>query len=135
MRLAYCDISNYCHDYIRKLYEEPADYISNNDQMGLRDYNNGLIIHKSGKKVTYRAYEDSYYKHIIWIFGDSRVSGMLIENGCTFASYFQKLIDGNQHKYKVINCGIPGRDIERMVRQIKGADKIQEFVSKGERGF
>lgn len=123
MRLAYADIVDYDHDYIKKLYDEPVDFNIYGKRIGLKNYNNGLIVHKNGKKETTPCRDFGEEKSCIWIFGDSRVSGMLNSNDCTFPSFLQMKIDNcAELKSRVINCGIPGRDIERMVYQIKTED-------------
>jgi len=117
MKIAYKGINK--EDDIKKLYEEPIEYILYEGKIGLKDFDNGLITHEDGKKKTVRSQEECIYERCIWCFGDSRVSGMLNANQSTFASYLQKIIDTKGERDKVINCGIPGRDIERMVYQIK----------------
>lgn len=123
---AYPKIEKSClGDYLKKLYEEPAEFVLNNGHVGLKEFDNGLITHKNGKKETIGKYADKQYSKHIWIFGDSRVSGMLLENKDTIASCLQKIIDDDNAEYEVVNCGIPGRDIERMVYQISN-ENLQE---------
>lgn len=130
MKLAYSEIADYNHEYIQKLYDEPAGYVLYGTGIGLRDYNNGLIIHKNGKKETIGKGESSSYSRTVWIFGDSRVSGMLNASDCTFASYLQKKCEMSNGylNYRIMNCGMPGRDIERMVYQIQKEDIRQEDI-------
>lgn len=120
VRLAYTGISGYGYEYMKKLYDEPIDYILyERGKIGLKDYNNDLIIHKNGRKETTGS-KGILNSHHIWLFGDSRVSGMLNSSDTTFASYLQKnLSECGKFYYDVINCGIPGRDIERMLYQIQ----------------
>lgn len=116
---AYNCIDNFSAAYLKKLYEEPAYYMIQDNHIYFPDFNNGLIIHENGRKKTLRTKNDSEYSNTIWIFGDSRVSGMLIENCYTISSILQMKIDKGDLQYRVENCGIPGREIERMVLQIK----------------
>lgn len=44
---------------------------------------------------------------------------MLNENKTTIASYLQKNFIDSSSNLEVVNCGIPGRDIERMNYQIR----------------
>ncbi len=132
MKAAYNDKKQYDSVYMKKLYEEPFEFVLYEKSVGLRDYDNGVITHKDGKKKTVRRYPYSDYEHTVWMFGDSRVSGMLIENSDTCASYLQKKMDENSIRYRVVNCGIPGRDIERMVYQICNQDiKKGDYVILG----
>lgn len=119
MRLAYDEVEKYGQEYFRKLYEEPYSYKIIQNKIKLDDFDNGLITHFDGKKKTNKI--KKIYQRKIWLFGDSRVSGMLLENELTIASVLQKHLneDLEWNDTEVMNCGIPGRDIERMVYQIK----------------
>lgn len=119
LRAAYSCIDEFSSAYLKKLYEEPTHYIIKQGKIYYPDFNNGLIIHENGRKKTFRKDSTDKYVKTVWIFGDSRVSGMLIENRYTISGILQEKIYEKDLLYRVENCGIPGRDIERMVEQIK----------------
>lgn len=123
IRMAYSDIEYYSKEYLRKLYEEPATFCYCGGKIGLENFNNGLIIHENGRKNAVGMQRKVEKR--IWLFGDSRVSGMLNENATTIASYLQGIINDRGYNINVINCGIPGRDIERMVYQIENEDILE----------
>lgn len=116
MKQAYSMIDDFSHDYLKRLYEEPIEIEYRNGKIGMSDFNNGLITHENGKKICIAT--SGMNKKKVWLFGDSRVSGMLIPNEYTIANLLQKKTD----EFEVVNCGIPGRDIERMVYQIEKED-------------
>lgn len=119
IREAYTDIQEFGFEYMKKLYDEPIDIVLYGNRIGLKNYDNGLIIHKNGRKETFYGKKIQDSKRI-WLFGDSRVSGMLNSSANTFASFLQmRLSDSDEIYYEVLNCGIPGRDIERMFYQIQ----------------
>lgn len=122
MNLAYKGKESLGPDYLNQLYNVPYCYVLTPTGLGLPDFHNGLIDQVDGKMVTDRKYQDNHYHHKIWLFGDSRVYGFLNESKDTFASALQKKIDDANMDYMVVNCGIPGRDIERMVYQIQHED-------------
>ena len=119
MKLAYSMIPNLTQEYLWKLYDEPIEYYYRDGKIGLPDFNNGLIIHEEGKKTSVEK-EKIVTKNRVWMFGDSRVSGMLIPNEYTISNLLNKKI--KDLGYRVINCGIPGREIERMQFQIETED-------------
>lgn len=127
---AYSGIEQFGTTYLKALYEEPIAFVQCEDRMGMKDFDNGFIVHKKGLKETVKQQEENFYKQKIWIFGDSRVSGMLLECRHTIASMLQKKVDENNMSYEVINCGVPGRDITRMVYQIG-----QESLATGDYVF
>lgn len=123
IKKAYDGIEEFGAGYLSKLYEEPSsyEYYLDIDNIGLENFDNGLIVHEKGKK-SISNYNLSA-KNRIWLFGDSRVSGMLNANSTTIAYYLQNLV--RKKGFSVINAGIPGRDIERMIYQIDN-EKIKE---------
>lgn len=121
MKKAYGMVPKFSKEYLQKLYDEPVEYEYKKGKIGLPDFNNGLIIHENGKKIC-EQFGQTNPRHNIWLFGDSRVSGMLIPNEYTIASLLgRKMKDSD---YGIVNCGIPGREIERMMYQIK-TEEIQ----------
>ncbi|WP_022770311.1 adenylyltransferase/cytidyltransferase family protein [Butyrivibrio sp. NC2007] len=104
--------------YLERLNEEPCAFVLRGNGIGFEDFDNGLIVHAQGRKDWNDSKELEFTNRIL-LFGDSRVSGMLLENRHTIAANLQRKIDKNGIKYKVENYAIPGRDIERMVWQIK----------------
>lgn len=107
-------------DYLTKLNEEPYAFVIRDTGIGFEDFDNGLIVHANGRKDW--GDRNKKYDNRILLFGDSRVSGMLLENKHTIAAELQKRIDENCYLYRVNNYAIPGRDIERMVWQIKNTE-------------
>ncbi|BCJ96194.1 hypothetical protein acsn021_37630 [Anaerocolumna cellulosilytica] len=129
MREAFSMVPYYSPGYLKELKNEPGYIVvKNKDTIGLEDYKSRYINHSNGKKVT--VYEKSQYAHKIHVFGDSRAYAILTEDKYTFCSLLQGKLDKDALSYQVINYGIPGKDIERMVFQIKHAD-----IKKGDLVF
>ncbi len=108
-------------EYLEKLDEEPSSFVLRGDGIGFEDFDNGFIVHSNGRKDWHDTSKIEFTNRVL-IFGDSRVSGMLLENRHTIAAYLQRKIIKSGIKYKVVNYAIPGRDIERMVWQIRNEE-------------
>jgi cytidyltransferase-like protein len=106
-------------EYLKKLNEEPYAFVLRDKSIGLEDFNNGLIIHSEGRKDFTINPQGSPKEKRILLFGDSRVSGFMLENRHTIGAYLQLKINELGWDYGVLNYAIPGRDIERMVWQIE----------------
>ncbi len=111
-------------EYLRKLNEEPYAFVLYENGIGFEAFNNGMIVHSNGRKDWVEGKPKEYSNRIL-LFGDSRVSGMLLENRHTIAAELQKNLNEMNISYAVENYAIPGRDIERMVWQIKNTNIIQ----------
>jgi hypothetical protein len=121
MREAFSMVPYYSPEYLKELNNEPGYIVvKNKDSIGLEDYKSTYINHINGKKVT--IYNKSQYTHKIHVFGDSRAYAILTEDKYTFCSLLQGKLDKESLSYQVINYGIPGKDIERMVFQMKYTD-------------
>ena len=118
VRDAYLPIITADKEYLTKLNEEPCSFVLRDEGIGFEDFDNGKIKHVNGRK-DWRDAEAKGYKNRVLFFGDSRVSGMLLENKNTIAAELQKRMNVRKLPYRVDNFAIPGRDIERMVWQIK----------------
>lgn len=123
IKKAYDGIEGFGAEYLSRLYEEPSsyEYHLDIDNIGMENFNNGLIVHNNGKKSIPNYNVNA--KNKIWLFGDSRVSGMLNANDTTIAYYLQDRV--REDGFSVINAGIPGREIERMIFQIDN-EEIKE---------
>lgn len=113
---AYRGIAEFGEDYLKQLYEMPAGYVWDGIRIGLEDFSNDYIECKEGRKCTLGVYE--HRENNIWLFGDSRVSGLFNSNKTTISTFLQYNLNLEEGKFNVINAGIPGREIERMLYQI-----------------
>lgn len=120
MSRAYKDIdTGNLLNYLQELAKAPAGRrIDEKGQICLWDYNSCFINQKRGRRVTLEA---SNCKKKIHIFGDSRVSGYMLEDKDLFSNILQHLLNDAEIDYGIINYGIPGREIERMEFQLEKA--------------
>ena len=107
-------------EYLRELYQEPVQFSVSpiDEQCILPDYESRYVNHKNGVRVTeYGTHLADKKVNKIFILGDSRVSGMLLEDSDTICSFVQLEINRSGLLYRVENRGISGRSIERMAWQ------------------
>lgn len=122
MKRAYPDIDiNGLRSYLQELARAPSQKtVDQSGQICLRNYYSKYIRNENGKRVTLN--KCIYADHnIIHIFGDSRVSGYMIEDKDLFSNILQDECNKSELHYSVINYGIPGREIERMEYQVRHA--------------
>lgn len=114
-------------DYLNKLYEEPHSYVIYGNGIGLEDFDNGFIKHLNGRKDYYDNDQMRGDGRVL-LFGDSRVSGFLLENRHTIAAFLKKRLKEIGLQFEILNYAIPGRDIERMVWQIENTEISQNDI-------
>lgn len=120
MKRAYPQVSKDRLHYLQELSRAPAGrQVKENGQICLFDYQSEYINQIDGKRVTLNVPRSPEKK--VHIFGDSRVSGYMIEDRDLFSNILQDLFNGNNQNYEVINYGIPGRDIDRIQYQVEHA--------------
>lgn len=121
MRRAYKDVAaENLSEYLQELAKAPAGrHVDENGQISLWDYTGRYIHQKNGRRITL---DSVGHKRKIHIFGDSRVSGYMLEDKDLFSNILQQMLNDKETECDVINYGIPGREIERMEFQLKKAD-------------
>ena len=106
--------------YMKELSSEPSGMVIAKDGgIGLHNFNGNYIHHREHKRVTDCQYDSGHYKHVVHVYGDSRVSGYMVEDGELFTNRLQQKLDLDGGTYRIINYGIPGREIERMKYQVR----------------
>lgn len=122
MKYAYPQIkSEDLKAYLEELSLAPASRrVDEKGQICLWDYSGKYINQKNGRRITKNMYDN--VERIIHVFGDSRVSGFMLEDDDLFTNILQDTLKRRQIAYNVINYGIPGREIDRMEYQIKNAE-------------
>lgn len=106
--------------YLLELSLAPAGRrVDENGQICLWDYFSKYINQKDGRRVTINFPSD--LKQTIHVFGDSRVSGFMLEDKDLFTNILQAKLNEQMFAGGVINYGIPGREIDRMEYQIRKA--------------
>lgn len=121
MKRAYPRISGNLFDYLQDLAKVPAGRrVDKNGQICLWDYKSIHINQVNGRRITINVPKSPIKR--IHVFGDSRVSGYMIEDCDLFSNILQGILNENNHKYEVINYGIPGREINRMQYQVEHAE-------------
>ena len=103
-------------DYLQELVKEPASRCYNK-KICLHDYNGKYIHHVNGFRKN--IFLSETYEKTIHVFGDSRVSGYMLEDKDLFTNMLQYKLNSTEKKYRVLNYGIPGREIDRIEYQIK----------------
>lgn len=112
------DHNDYSTDYIVQLSMEPGGrYKDSTGDFKLYDYKDKYISHVNGRRFT-KCSKSVCIDHYIHFFGDSRVSGYMLEDKDLFTNLFQDKLDNSNKKSQVINYGIPGREIDRMYEQL-----------------
>lgn len=120
MKRAYPKISKDRFRYLQELSRAPAGRrVEKNGQICLFDYQSEFINQIDGRRVTLNAPRAPEKR--VHIFGDSRVSGYMIEDQDLFSNILQDLFNDNNQNYEVINYGIPGREIDRIQYQVEHA--------------
>jgi cytidyltransferase-like protein len=116
-RYIYNDINYYSDEYIKELSRQPASMcVIDHEKVELSEYRSKYVNHFWGKRKTF--YKNTEYQNKIYVLGDSRTSGFMLEDKFTYCSLLQNILDENNLSYCIDNLGIPGREIERMVFQI-----------------
>ncbi len=114
------------YDYLQELVKAPAERrVDNYGQICLKDYFSKYINQRNGRRITINQPDNP--QKIIHVFGDSRVSGYMLEDRDLFSNVLQQMLIDEGNKFAVINYGIPGREIDRMEYQVSKAD-----ISKGD---
>ena len=119
---------NDLHSYLKELSLAPAGRrVDVAGQICLWDYYGEYIHQKDGRRVT--THFQSNVDRTVHIFGDSRVSGFMLEDKDLFTNILQEKFISENISLNVVNYGIPGREIDRMEYQIKKAPiKKDDFV-------
>lgn len=112
---------NELEEYLLELSRTPAERrIDYNGQICLYDFNGEYIHQHRGRRITTHIPE--LVDKRLHIFGDSRVSGYMIEDKDLFSNILQEKLNNDNKAIEVINYGIPGRDVERMFYQVEKAN-------------
>ena len=119
MKRAYKDIKpSDLYHYLQELAKEPAGRrVDLDGKICLWDYNGQFIHHKNGRRITIDAPHCADKR--IHIFGDSRVSGYMLEDKDLFSNLLQHKVNDAGLNMEIINYGIPGREVDRMEVQVK----------------
>lgn len=127
MYKAYDSIKNEClYSYLQELVKEPASRsITRDGIICLNEYRSKYINHVNGRRIN--LYIPTVVNSKIHVFGDSRVSGYMLEDRDLFTNILQYRLNEKNLQIEVVNYGIPGREIERMRKQVETA-----AVSKGD---
>ena len=114
--------------YLKELAMAPAGRrVDENGQICLWDYYGEYIHQKDGRRVT--THFQSNVARTVHVFGDSRVSGFMLEDKDLFTNILQEKFISERIQLNVANYGIPGREIDRMEYQIKKASiKKNDYV-------
>lgn len=122
MKRAYRDVKpGDLYLYLQELTKEPAGRrVDSGGKICLWDYNSQFINHRNGRRITIDA--PRYAQQRVHIFGDSRVSGYMLEDKDLFSNMLQNKVKDTGLNLEIINYGIPGREVDRMEAQVKKAD-------------
>ena len=108
----------YSYDYWWAINNVPLQYRLVNGYNRLREIESKFINVRDGERCT--MFQPDIYDNTIYFFGSCLFLGGRVSDECTIESYLQKLVNRNNYKYKVVNCGaVTGTkiDIPRIIEQ------------------